>query len=71
MFRLFSCDPASEYPLVPAPSEKLPSGEVDVMRDVERRQEEVLRELEALEQRLAALLADYNANPAVPRKAAA
>ncbi len=56
---------------MPAPTERLPSDEVDLMRDVERRQDEVLRELDALEQRLAALLADYNANPAVPRKAAA
>ncbi len=42
----------------------------DSIREIESRQDEVLRELELLEQRIAALLADYAANPAIAKKAA-
>jgi hypothetical protein len=43
---------------------------VDSIRDIERRQDEVLRELELLEQRIAALLSEYAGNPAPTKKAA-
>jgi hypothetical protein len=42
----------------------------DSIRNIESRQDEVLHQLDLLEQRLAALLADYAANPATIKKAA-
>jgi hypothetical protein len=43
---------------------------IDSIRDIERRQDEVLRELDLLEQRIAALLSEYAGNAAPTKKAA-
>ena len=43
---------------------------IEPIQAIERRQDEVLRQLDLLEERIAALLADYTANPVAVRKAA-
>ncbi|HEY4312500.1 MAG TPA: hypothetical protein VGN12_23835 [Pirellulales bacterium] len=42
----------------------------DSIREIESRQDEVLQQLELLEQRITALLADYASKPASVKKAA-
>jgi len=51
-----------------AQSEQIP--DADPIREIESRQDEVLRQLDELEQRLAALLADYAAATSTGKKAA-
>ncbi len=42
----------------------------DSIREIESKQDQVLHQLELLEQRIAALLADYASKPATTKKAA-